>query len=203
MDQLFNPTYINLEYIFNGIYAFFHAIYAALFTVSANARGGNVSTFQGILLLCSLFFIIITIYCIVRIFEIRKLEQKYIDNEIAVYAAKHSGKEKSAPLTNARWENVLTYLHSQSPSDWRIAIIEADLILEDITKERGLEGLNLGDRLKSADRDKFKTLSDAWEAHLVRNRIAHDGAGFILTMPEARRVLSYYEIVFRDLEVID
>ncbi|MCX6755369.1 MAG: hypothetical protein NT068_02415 [Candidatus Nomurabacteria bacterium] len=201
---VFNPTYINLEYVFNKIYEFFHAIYNALFAANNTSTSSSqgVSNFQGILILFCIFFIIIIIYCTVRIFEIRKQEQEYMDNEFAVYAKKHEEKDKYIPLNNQRWENVLKYLHSQSPSDWRVAIIEADLILEDMTKDIGLEGLNLGDRLKSANRDKFKTLNDAWEAHLVRNRIAHDGTKFEINQREAQRVVFLYEKVFNEFRII-
>ncbi|MCX6752727.1 MAG: hypothetical protein NTW62_00010 [Candidatus Nomurabacteria bacterium] len=209
-NPLFSPTYINLEYIFNKIYEFFNTIFSTLFGNGNNtaSNSGNVANQQGLsnfhvlLLLLCVFFIIIIIYCIVRIFEIRKLEDEYMDNEIAIYASKHGEKEKYVPLNNERWENVLKYLHSQNPSDWRVAIIEADLILEDMTKQIGLQGLNLGDRLKSANRDKFKTLDDAWEAHLVRNKIAHDGTKFEVHQREAQRVIYLYEKVFQEFGII-
>ena len=73
---VFNPTYINLEYVFNKIYDFFHAIYNALFaannTSTSTSSSQGISNFQGILILFCIFFIIIIIYCTVRIFEIRK-----------------------------------------------------------------------------------------------------------------------------------
>ena len=69
--------------------------------------------------------------------------------------------------------------------------------------QKGFYGDTLSDKFKQITPDKLPSIQIAWEAHKVRNRIAHDGSDFVLTMPEARRVLSYYEIVFRDLEVID
>ena len=59
-------------------------------------------------------------------------------------------------------------------------------------------GENLGERLKSVGKDRFKSLDDAWEAHLVRNKIAHEGLKFDITKREAQRVIYLYEKVFRE-----
>ena len=80
--------------------------------------------------------------------------------------------------------------------------MEADAILEDLTDHLDIEGVNIGERLKAADREKFKTLDDAWEAHIVRNRIAHEGSKFDLSQYEANRVVVLYENVFREFGYI-
>ena len=91
---------------------------------------------------------------------------------------------------------------SDNPSDWRLGIIEADIYLDKVLDKEGVFGDTLGDKLKSLTGQRLPSLQLAWEAHKVRNRIAHEGAEYTLTQPEARRTLSYFEIVFRDLEVI-
>ena len=53
--------------------------------------------------------------------------------------------------------------------------------------------------LKSAS---FKTIELAWDAHKMRNRIAHEGSDFVLTEREAKRVFVLYESVFRELKAI-
>jgi len=108
-----------------------------------------------------------------------------------------------APARNETWENIRSKLLSDSPSDWRLAIIEADIYMDRQFDAKGFYGDTVGDKLKNLTPDKFPSVQIAWEAHKVRNRIAHDGADFTLTMPEARRILSYFEIVFRDLGVIE
>jgi hypothetical protein len=91
---------------------------------------------------------------------------------------------------------------SETESDWRIGIIEADIYLDRVLDIKGVPGDTLGDKLKNVSPSILPSVQVAWEAHKVRNRIAHDGADFSLTMPEVRRVYSYFEIVFRDLGVI-
>lgn len=91
------------------------------------------------------------------------------------------------------------YMSSQSEALWRIGIMEADNLLFEVLKEKGYQGDTVADMLKNAS---FKTIDLAWDAHRVRNRIAHDGSEFELTEREAKRAFVLYESVFRDLKAI-
>ena len=90
-------------------------------------------------------------------------------------------------------------MNSPNSSDWRLAIIEADSILEGLLEEKGFPGIGIGERLKNISPGNLASLQAAWEAHLVRNRIAHEGLEFELTERDARRTISLYEMVFREL----
>jgi hypothetical protein len=68
-----------------------------------------------------------------------------------------------------------------------------------VLRERGYQGEGVGEMLKGAS---FRTIDLAWDAHRVRNRIAHDGSAFELTEREAKRAFMLYESVFRDLKVV-
>lgn len=102
---------------------------------------------------------------------------------------------------NSRLEDVFIHLDSESPNDWKLAIIEADIILDDILKQRGYAGNSLGERLKSISPQQLSSLNDAWEAHKIRNRIAHDGTDFVLTKRVAHETIAQYQRVFSELGV--
>ncbi len=104
---------------------------------------------------------------------------------------------------NERWLKVMEQAFSDNPSEWRMAIIEADVILEDVLRKNGYHGDSLGEMLKSAGgADQFLSLDAAWEAHKIRNRIAHGGSDFQLTDRETRRAVTLFEQVFREFGVI-
>lgn len=111
----------------------------------------------------------------------------------------------SIPPTAADFEDhprfaiIQGYLSSESEALWRIGIMEADTMLEEVLREKGYMGQTVADMLKEAS---FKTVSMAWDAHKVRNRIAHDGSAFELTEREAKRAFMLYESVFRELKAI-
>lgn len=108
----------------------------------------------------------------------------------------------ASAVQNYTWQGIRERLLSGSESDWKLAVIEADIYLDRVLDDKGFHGDTTSDKLKQVTPDKLPSIQIAWEAHKIRNRIAHDGAAFVLTMPEARRLLSYYEIVFTDLGVI-
>jgi hypothetical protein len=91
------------------------------------------------------------------------------------------------------------YMSSQSEALWRIGILEADNLLLEVLTEKGYQGEGVGEKLKGAS---FKTIDLAWDAHKIRNRIAHEGSDFELTEREARRAFTLFESVFRDLKAI-
>jgi hypothetical protein len=103
---------------------------------------------------------------------------------------------------NERWEKVKEHVASENPNDWRLAIIEADIMLDELVTRMGYQGQTLGDRLKQATRGDIQSIDAAWEAHKVRNQIAHAGSDYILTQREAQRVIDLYASVFREFKYI-
>ena len=99
---------------------------------------------------------------------------------------------------SARWKRVELLLKSHNASDWKQAVIEADVMLEEMLDKMGYPGVSIGDKLKSIEKNDFETLDKAWEAHKVRNRIAHDGGGYKLSYDEVARVIGLYHDVFKE-----
>jgi hypothetical protein len=108
---------------------------------------------------------------------------------------------KGDPELTDRWRKILELGSSLNENDWRQAIIFADVILEDILDRMGYKGEGIGEKLKSVDRGDFKTLDQAWDAHKVRNAIAHE-ADFKLSQHEAKRVINMYQQVFEEFSYI-
>lgn len=111
----------------------------------------------------------------------------------------------SVPPTRADFEDhprfaiVQGYMSSTSEALWRIGIMEADNMLAEVLRDKGYQGETVSDMLKEAS---FKTVQLAWDAHLIRNRIAHEGSDFELTERDAKRAFILYESVFRELKAI-
>lgn len=97
-----------------------------------------------------------------------------------------------------RWETIRERVQAPNPEGWKIAILEADIILEEILDINGYKGASIGEKLKGVEPADLASLNDAWEAHKVRNAIAHEGDAFQLSQREAERVIKLYEKVFRE-----
>ena len=64
------------------------------------------------------------------------------------------------------------------------------------------QGETIGEQLKQVEPSDFLTLNDAWEAHKVRNEIAHTGSTFVLSDVVARHTIVRYENVFREFAML-
>lgn len=135
-------------------------------------------------------------YASTRRWEYYAKGDREIRDEEALYDELYRGVKKSSRLND-----VLAHIDSENPNDWKLAIIEADIILDEALKNQGFEGSSLGERLRSISSVQLNSLNDAWEAHKIRNRIAHDGADFVLTHRLAVETINRYRRVFSELEV--
>lgn len=131
----------------------------------------------------------------------RILEMWRTDKEDLMSLLVTAWREGAEDKVNQDWEKIVSALESDNPSDWKVAIIEADTMLDALVANLGYRGDNLGDRLKMVEPSDFLTLNDAWEAHKVRNAIAHEG-GYELNKRETQRVIGLYENVFREFRYI-
>lgn len=104
-------------------------------------------------------------------------------------------------LENKAWQEVIKKIDSPNPSDWNLAVIQADSIVDEVLRGVVPFGVTMGDRLKQLDRSKLSSLDSLWEAHKIRNRIAHD-TDQSLDYQEARRAVMMFSEVLRELNYL-
>lgn len=155
------------------------------------------SIFTILAYLVSLLFIVLYVYASIRKSMYDDLADQQLRDMERLYDEQVRGVRK-----NSRLDDVLRHSSSDEPNDWKLAIIEADIILDDTLKKQGYAGNSLGERLKSMSSHQFASLNDAWEAHKVRNRIAHEGSDFVLTKRIAQETIMRYQRVFQELGVL-
>ncbi len=146
--------------------------------------------------LVAAFFMFVYIYAKIRFSELFALQTQMLHD------AEHHTAEHNHTSKNQRWENAAQHIESDNPNDWRLAIIEADIMLDELLDALGLPGITIGDKLKGTSPNFMKTLDDAWKAHRTRNDIAHRGSDFILTKRLARETLEQYRRVFQEFAII-
>lgn len=187
-----------------------------IFSVILNMLGGNETSasffsqhgFLGFLsTVWSVYVVIAFVVCIVMLLlyihaSIRRwyfycLAGTQLREMEDLYDAQFRGLNK-----NTRMDDILTHSQSDNPNDWKLAIIEADIIMDDILKKRGYAGSSLGERLKSISPQQLNSLNDAWEAHKIRNMIAHEGADFVLTKRMAEETINRYRRVFAEFGIL-
>ena len=146
--------------------------------------------------IASLILMVGVVYCVLRIFQIRKNE------ELRFRASAHPVAAKDISRVQLRWNHIVEQTRTDSEQNWRLAILEADIMLNDLLDQLGYKGETMADKMKQIDRSRFNSIDLAWEGHRVRNAIAHQGSLQAITQREARRVVGLYEQVFREFRYI-
>jgi len=72
-----------------------------------------------------------------------------------------------------RWQQIEELVARRDELSGKLAIMEADKLLDHALKARHFGGNTLGERLKLACYSNQK-LKNVWPAHLVRNRLVHE-----------------------------
>lgn len=187
--------FLNIEYFFRLLYDLLH---------SGGAVNGTSINANGILTLFSHLWLIVTIfaylfslaaigvftYAIMRLYQVRQEEKPRYETK--------TEPEEHAQVEHDRWQYISQLIESGQQSDWRQAIIEADIMLDDMLTRLGYEGDSVGEKLRAVNPAHFQTLNQAWDAHKVRNEIAHQGSSFQLGEHLAHRTIANYEAVFRE-----
>jgi hypothetical protein len=190
---LFTPTYLNIEYVFGKIVSFTQPIIHFFSNPQTWSNLGIISA------LLSLICIAIIIWSLVRMVEIQIFDKDEVNHEIHEALLREKERSRNA---NPRWHYIQTLVESPNDSDWRVAIIEADSMMEEILREKGLSGASASELLEGAKESGYRSIQDAWDAHLVRNQIAHTGSEFPLSQLEARRVIKMFQNFFEELRVV-
>ena len=108
------------------------------------------------------------------------------------------------PKQRARgaWDAVQKHFFSGNMNDLKVAVMEADNILNDALRYAGIPGTSLGEKLKNLKRDQVPNLEDVWAAHKLRNDIAHE-TSFVLKRDAAERALESFQVALKNLGVFD
>ncbi len=189
------PVQANVEYFFRLLYDLLHGARGAADYAAFQAFLAHLWLWiTGVGYLLSIAGLFVIVYALVRLFELRERESKFYGTLLLA--------PEGAGGVNPRWTHIESLIGGAAPSEWRAAILEADIMLDDMLTRQGYRGDGVAEKLKTVDPADFNTLEDAWEAHRVRNHIAHEGSAFDLSETLARRTIARYESIFREFKAI-
>ena len=129
--------------------------------------------------------------------------------KIKINSIHHSEGEKYEPIhveeviakgKMVQWQVILEHIDAESPAEWKMAILEADNMLDEILEDQGYTGETIAEKLKAMNPERLASYHDLWEAHKLRNQIAHGGAiDLNLSKKMARDTITRFENAFKEL----
>ncbi|MEI8343746.1 MAG: hypothetical protein WCF93_02210 [Candidatus Moraniibacteriota bacterium] len=101
-----------------------------------------------------------------------------------------------------RWNNILGRLESGNTSQYKVAIIEADALVEEFLKGVGYRGENMTQKLEQVGQTHLDEHRETLiEVHKLRNRIVHE-ADFELDQETAKDAIKVYENFLKYLDFL-
>lgn len=98
-----------------------------------------------------------------------------------------------------RWK-MIRQTSQQGQMGAKLALMEADTLLDSALKSMSMPGMTLGERLKVAGY-KYPALKNVWWAHKLRNQLVHE-ASFQLGTRQAKQALDEFEKALKTLNVL-
>lgn len=106
----------------------------------------------------------------------------------------------SREQVQSRFAEIEKLLTKENDSSYKLAVIEADKLLDHVLKALGFPGADMGQRLRAASY-KHEYLREVWFAHKMRNQLVHD-ANFHLTYWQAQDALKVFRNALKRLGVL-
>lgn len=117
---------------------------------------------------------------------------------------RHIVMKTNLPKETAKkeWAKIEAHFYRGDENDLKIAVIEADKLLEEALVEAGVRGTHLGDRLKTLKSTQIPNIDELWQAHRLRNDIVHQPT-FHLKRDLAEKALDIYHETLKQFQLLD
>ncbi len=103
----------------------------------------------------------------------------------------------SRKVISGRWAEIEKLLETEGEMSDKLAVMEADKLLDYTLKSMAMPGQTMGERLKFACY-KYDRLKKVWWAHKVRNKLAHESS-FHLDRGIAKKAVREFKSALEEL----
>lgn len=162
-----------------------------------------VSFFESDFFRLSLLFTQLTAYLILvyliasMIYYMKK--SKYLDFRYFTDLKELSkGTSVVEKKTDKQWLAIKKRLDLAAESEWKLAVTEAENLLDETFRRSGFPGETFGDKIEQITKDQLSNIEDVKMVHEIRNNIVHN-PDYILSLDQAKRALSVYEKSLKEL----
>jgi len=160
---------------------------------SADAFLNALPTIKVVSFLVSLALMAMIVYLLIRSQFVREKMKQYL--EVVEFSRLDEKRVLRA------WQKVKARLATQQEAERRLAVVEADLILDEVIKISGYQGETMGDRLKQLTPANLSNIERVWRAHKIRNRIVHE-PDFAITSMEAEEMVDIYHKALQEFGLL-
>lgn len=119
---------------------------------------------------------------------------------LAILLTGKHGYTFNKEVYQAKFLEIENKFKKETPASYVTTVINGDKLLDKAMMEMGVPGKTMGERLKKCG-DKFTNLNGVWQAHKLRNAIAHE-TDIEVSYKRAYNALQIYKQALKDLGAI-
>lgn len=116
------------------------------------------------------------------------------------YAPSHAHLTMRNAMIRDQWDAIIQKTNFDLPESAKVAIIEADALVNNFLMQAGVQGEHMADRLDQLSQD-FHTLNRIRRAHRLRNHLVHT-AHYQVAPEDARGAVEDYAAFLTELGVL-
>ncbi|MBI1755463.1 hypothetical protein HY250_03115 [Candidatus Azambacteria bacterium] len=168
------------------------------------SEGGDIAaiTASPVFLAIKFLFIVAALFFFLHsIYLLRKTG--LIGEKVAFY--KNAFIQKLPPISKDElvkaWEAIQARMATMREPDWKLSIIEADKLLDELFRRTGYKGKDMGERMKQITTEQLSCINDVWKAHKVRNLLSHD-INYHISFSEAQWVIETYKEALKEIGIL-
>ena len=184
MNQLNNFTNTINNIDFNGIFSYF---------ISSRIHE-TLLPFKIAFLIISGILVGIMIFITLRTHYLQWL---FVQDWVQFVTMKPLGARK----ITRQWNKILRRLETGTEAEYKLAVIEADDMLDAALKKMGYLGQTFEERLGKLTSATLPNIEQLHEIHNLRNNIVRN-PDYRLTLDEAKKATDVYGRAFRDLQIL-
>lgn len=119
---------------------------------------------------------------------------------VVILVTKRGERHLDVNKYRSKWLKVEQILSRDQPVSYQLSVLEADKLLDEALRERGITGQTMGERMKSYQ-SRWSNANAVWTAHKLRNRIAHE-TDVQVSYGDARSALAGFKHGLKDVGAI-
>jgi hypothetical protein len=119
---------------------------------------------------------------------------------VVITIAKHGPSPLDVEKYRSKWLAIEQQLKRDDEASCHLVVLNADKLLDQALRERGIKGETMGERMKVL-RDTWSNANSVWSAHKLRNQIAHE-SDVRVSYDDARRALAGFKQALKDVGAI-
>jgi hypothetical protein len=123
------------------------------------------------------------------------LQWRFLEDASEFLTFRPSGVRKLAKA----WNKIKARLDTGLESEYKLAVIEADGLMDDVLRRMSYKGENLEERLKNLTSATLSNIDNLKDAHRSRTNVLHN-PDQQLSLSEAKKILAVYRRALEDIQ---